>query len=276
MGPHGFYALPGRMLISALSNAKDGGGQTALVEYNHDGEFIRTIWMPDDASYGYDARIKPELNRMLTSSFTGKNNYMRKLPELMGDAEAMKNFGRHHGGVGLPRPEAAPDAEGPGRAARDPLGARAGASLRLHRHRPHLEADRRLSQARRQLRGGGDRRHRRCRARRRCRSTSASRPTTSTCSSTPSWTARCASSTSRSRARRSQVYEHKIGPQVNMVSQSWDGKRLYFTTSLLANWDGIKRRRRAVPEGLRLGRKAALAALRDRLPRSRSSAGRTS
>ena len=23
-----------------------------------------------------------------------------------------------------------------------------------------------------------------------------------------------------------------------MVSQSWDGKRLYFTSSLLANWDG--------------------------------------
>jgi len=29
-----------------------------------------------------------------------------------------------------------------------------------------------------------------------------------------------------------------IGPQLNMVSQSWDGKRLYFTSSLLANWDG--------------------------------------
>jgi selenium-binding protein 1 len=35
-----------------------------------------------------------------------------------------------------------------------------------------------------------------------------------------------------------QIYEKKIGAQVNMVSQSWDGKRLYFTSSLLANWDG--------------------------------------
>jgi selenium-binding protein 1 len=35
-----------------------------------------------------------------------------------------------------------------------------------------------------------------------------------------------------------QVYEHKIGSQVNMVSQSWDGKRLYFTSSLLSQWDG--------------------------------------
>ncbi len=37
-----------------------------------------------------------------------------------------------------------------------------------------------------------------------------------------------------------QIYEKKIGPQVNMVSQTWDGKRLYFTTSLLANWDGVQ------------------------------------
>jgi methanethiol oxidase len=34
-----------------------------------------------------------------------------------------------------------------------------------------------------------------------------------------------------------QIYEKKIGSQLNMVSQSWDGKRLYYTSSLLANWD---------------------------------------
>ena len=34
-----------------------------------------------------------------------------------------------------------------------------------------------------------------------------------------------------------QIYEKQIGRQVNMVSQSWDGKRLYFTSSLLADWD---------------------------------------
>jgi selenium-binding protein 1 len=38
--------------------------------------------------------------------------------------------------------------------------------------------------------------------------------------------------------RARQIYEKKIGAQVNMVSQSWDGKRVYFTSSLLANWDG--------------------------------------
>jgi selenium-binding protein 1 len=33
------------------------------------------------------------------------------------------------------------------------------------------------------------------------------------------------------------VAEEPIGKQVNMVSQSWDGERVYFTSSLLANWD---------------------------------------
>jgi selenium-binding protein 1 len=34
-----------------------------------------------------------------------------------------------------------------------------------------------------------------------------------------------------------QTYEIVSGKQVNMVSQSWDGKRVYLTSSLLANWD---------------------------------------
>jgi len=34
-----------------------------------------------------------------------------------------------------------------------------------------------------------------------------------------------------------QIYEKVIGSQLNMPSQSWDGERLYFTSSVLANWD---------------------------------------
>jgi selenium-binding protein 1 len=34
-----------------------------------------------------------------------------------------------------------------------------------------------------------------------------------------------------------QTYEKQIGAQVNMASSSWDGKRVYYTSSLLANWD---------------------------------------
>jgi hypothetical protein len=34
-----------------------------------------------------------------------------------------------------------------------------------------------------------------------------------------------------------QTYERVTGKQVNMVSQSWDGTRVYIASSLLANWD---------------------------------------
>lgn len=93
VGPHTFYALPGRMLITALSNANDSSGRTGLAEYSNEGRFIRTIWMPKEAPYGYDVRVNINLNRMLTSSFTGKKNFMRPLGELIKDAEAMKEFG---------------------------------------------------------------------------------------------------------------------------------------------------------------------------------------
>src|SRR5215510_7280173 len=46
IGPHGAYALPGRVLIPCLSNAKDHGGRTALVEFGNDGNYIATHWLP--------------------------------------------------------------------------------------------------------------------------------------------------------------------------------------------------------------------------------------
>src|SRR5436190_23099512 len=93
VGPHTFFALPGQMLITGLSNATDRGGRTAIVEYNNAGDFVRTIWMPKDAEYGYGARVQPRLNRMLTSSFTGATNYMRDFGAMLADPEAMKRFG---------------------------------------------------------------------------------------------------------------------------------------------------------------------------------------
>jgi len=93
VGPHTFFALPGQMLITGLSNDKDGGGKTGLVEYNNEGRFVRTVWMPEGAEYGYDARVQPRLNRMLTSSFTGAANYMRDFGSMLADPEAMKRFG---------------------------------------------------------------------------------------------------------------------------------------------------------------------------------------
>jgi selenium-binding protein 1 len=238
VGPHGFYALPGRMLISALSNAKDGGGRTALVEYNNQGEFIRTLWMPDDAPYGYDARIKPELNRMLTSSFTGRNNYMRKLSELLGDAEAMKKFGDtmvvwdYHARKPL-QTLAVPGA---------PLEIRWALLPEHHYAFTAAALTGKLIGVFRKEDGSfeaveighvGD-------------PAKTLLPVDISLSSDDRFlfvdtfmdgTVRVYDVSQPRTAR--QVYERKIGPQVNMVSQSWDGKRLYFTTSLLANWDGI-------------------------------------
>src|SRR6266700_2458220 len=59
VGPHGAYALPGRVLVPCLSNAKDKGGRTALVEYSNDGDYVATHWMPtkEDARGAADANL---------------------------------------------------------------------------------------------------------------------------------------------------------------------------------------------------------------------------
>ena len=57
------------------------------------------------------------------------------------------------------------------------------------------------------------------------------------CSWIVSATASAACSTCPNPHQPKQIYEKQIGRQLNMVSQSWDGKRLYFSSSLLARWD---------------------------------------
>ena len=100
VGPHTFYALPGRMLIGSLSNAADKGGVTGMAVYNNKGDFIAKYGMPTSMikqvkgdGYGYDIAINPTKNALLTSSFAGWNNYMRDLGEVVKDPEAMKHFG---------------------------------------------------------------------------------------------------------------------------------------------------------------------------------------
>jgi selenium-binding protein 1 len=87
-GPHSPYALPGRMLLSFLSD-KDGGLPAGLAEFSNDGDYIRTIPMPKDAPYGYDVAVKPDLNRMVTSSFTPLRNYKKPLAQM-----DLKDFGK--------------------------------------------------------------------------------------------------------------------------------------------------------------------------------------
>ncbi len=87
-GPHSPYALPGRMLLSFLSG-KDGGLPAGLAEFSNDGKFIRRFDLPKDAPYMYDVAIQPDLNRMVTSSFTPQENYKKPLAQM-----DLKHFGK--------------------------------------------------------------------------------------------------------------------------------------------------------------------------------------
>jgi selenium-binding protein 1 len=100
VGPHTFYALPGRVIIGTLSNSKDKGGVTGMAVYNNKGRFVARYQMPTGTiggvkgdGYGYDVAVNPAKNVLLTSSFAGLSNYMRDLGEVVNDPEAMKHFG---------------------------------------------------------------------------------------------------------------------------------------------------------------------------------------
>jgi selenium-binding protein 1 len=79
-GPHTYYALPGRMLLTFLSSA-DGNPPGGLAEFTNDGQLIRVFKNPASTPYAYDVAIKPEINRMITSSFTPYRNYSKPLAQ---------------------------------------------------------------------------------------------------------------------------------------------------------------------------------------------------
>jgi methanethiol oxidase len=80
-GPHSPYALPGRMLFTFLGG-KDGKLPAGLAEFTNDGKFIRRFDLPPDAPYMYDVAVQPDLNRMVTSSFTPAENYKKPLAQM--------------------------------------------------------------------------------------------------------------------------------------------------------------------------------------------------
>lgn len=250
VGPHTTYALPGRMIVTGLSNNQDHGGRTALVEYTNAGEYIDTYWMPTDENlegaikegkyadgYGYDIRALPRRNVMLTSSFTGWSNYMMDFGTMLGDQEAMKRFGNTV------------------------------VIWDLHTRKPKQVLDVPGAPLEIRCAWGAENNY--------CFTTTAltsqivllEEETTS-----GKWTATNVSdignpadiplpvdiSISSDDAtlwvntfldgmtrgyditdphHPTLKFSKKIGNQVNMVSSSWDGKRLYYTTSLLGNWD---------------------------------------
>jgi len=235
-GPHTFFALPGRMLISGLSNTKDNGGKTGMVEYNNDGQYVQTTWMPDDAVYGYDVRVQPRLNRMLTSSFTGRTNYMNQLGKVVSDPEAMKQFGNTmvvwdaHARKPI-QTLAVPGAPLEVRWALQPRHNYAFTSTALTAQLWLIEQQPDGTFKASAVADIGDPKK-------------TPLPVDISLSADDRFlfvdtfmdgTVRVFDVSDPHKPK--VVHEQKIGSQVNMVSQTWDGERVYFTSSLLANWD---------------------------------------
>jgi selenium-binding protein 1 len=249
VGPHTSYALPGRMLLTGLSNNRDHGGRTAMVEYTNAGDYVATYWMPtDDAlggavksgqfadGYGYDVRALPRRNVMFTSSFTGWNNYMMNLGAMMADPEAMKRFGNTVvvWDLHARTPKKILDVPGAPLEIRCAWGSQSDycfTSTALTSKIWLIYEDGAGEWQAEAVADIGD-------------ASKIPLPVDISISADDgllwvnTWNDGLVRMFDISNPRKPvQVFEQQIGEQVNMVSQSWDGERVYFTSSLLANWD---------------------------------------
>ncbi|MEQ8860441.1 MAG: selenium-binding protein SBP56-related protein [Pseudomonadales bacterium] len=249
VGPHTSYALPGRMLLTGLSNNRDHGGRTALVEYTNDGSFVATHWMPTDDNlqgavksgsyadgYGYDARALPRRNVLISSSFTGWINYMMNMGQMMADAEAMKRFGNTVvvWDLHARQPKKILDVPGAPLEIRCAWGGRhdycfTTTALTSKIWLIYEDADGEWQA--KAVADIGD-------------ASKIPLPVDISIAADDSllWVNTWNDGLTRlfdisNPHAPVQVMEQRIGEQVNMVSQSWDGKRVYYTSSLLANWD---------------------------------------
>ncbi|QJR12973.1 Methanethiol oxidase [Usitatibacter rugosus] len=238
LGPHTFYATPGRMIIGTLSNTKDKGGVTGLAVYNNKGEYVAKYDLPVSGGgdgYGYDVAINPAKNTMLTSSFTGYTNYMRPLGDLVKDGEAMKKFGNtmvvwDHKAMKPVKVLAVPGA---------PLEIRwspkAGDNWAITAtaltSKLWLVKQEGKEWVAKEVGTIGD---------------PAKIPLPVDISITADgkglWVNTFMDGTTRyfdltNPEQPKQTYSKVTGKQVNMISQSWDGKRVYIASSLLENWD---------------------------------------
>ena len=249
VGPHTTMALPGRMLVTALSNNQDHGGRTGMAEYTNEGEYVATYWNPTDDNlqgakkggkyadgYGYDVRFQPRLNTMLTSSFTGWSNYMQDFGKLLKDPEALKRFGNTMVVWNEHTRKAKKVLDVPGA----PLEIRCawGANHNYCFTTTALTskiwlayADDKGEWQAKEVADIGD-------------PSKVPLPVDISISSDDKELFINTFTDGSTRVfdisdpyKPKQIYEKVIGKQVNMVSSSWDGKRKYFTTSLLSNWD---------------------------------------
>lgn len=250
VGPHTFFALPGSMMITGLSNDDDHGGRTALVEYNDDGDYVATYWMPTTADmqgavavgdavadgYGYDIRALIRKNVMLTSSFTGWSNYMMDFGQMLQDGEAMKRFGNTivQWDLHTRQPKKVFNVPGAPLEIRFPWGSNANYAFSTTALTSQLwliyedEAGEWQAKAVADIGNPAD----------------IPLPVDISIAADDQtlWINSFMDGKTRlfdisDPHKPFQIYEKVIDRQVNMVSQSWDGKRVYFSSSLLANWD---------------------------------------
>lgn len=249
VGPHTMYALPGRIMVSALSNNVDHGGRTGLAEYTNEGDFVAAHWMPTDEDlrgaqkagnvadgYGYDVRVLPRRNVMLTSSFTGWSNYMMDFGKMLADAEAMKRFGNTVvvWDLHTRKPKKVFEVPGAPLEIRCAWGAHHNYCFTTTALTSQIWLIYEDDAGEWQAKAVGD----------------IGDPSkvplpvdiSITADDNGLWVQTFMDGKTRffdisDPFNPKQTYEHEIGSQVNMISQSWDGKRTYFTSSLLGNWD---------------------------------------
>ncbi len=243
VGPHTFYPIPGRMLIGTLSNARDHGGATGLVVYNNKGDYVASYPIPTAMpgavkgdGYGYDVAINPGKNAMLTSSFTGHKNYMADLGKLIANPAAMKQFGNTMvlWDFKAIRPTKVFDTPGAPLEIRWSLNEGDNWAITATALTSRLWLVRQDKDGQWQARDVapiGD---------------PAKTPLPVDISIAADgkslWVNTFMDGKTRlfdlrDPAAPKQVYEKVTGKQVNMISQSWDGKRVYVTSSLLEHWD---------------------------------------
>jgi selenium-binding protein 1 len=192
--------------------------------------------MPDDAVYGYDVRVQPRLNRMLTSSFTGRTNYMNQLGKVVSDPEAMKHFGNTavvwdaHARKPI-QTLAVPGAPLEVRWALQPRHNYAFTSTALTAQLWLIEQQPDGTFKASAVADIGDPKK-------------TPLPVDISLSADDRFLfvdtfndGTCRIYDVGDPHHPKLIGQQKIGTQVNMVSQTWDGERLYFTSSLLANWD---------------------------------------
>jgi len=249
VGAHTVMPVKDHMLITGLSNNRDHGGRSAVVEYTADGKYIATYWMPTDDNlqgaqktgkyadgYNYDVRALPRLDAMFTSSFTGWSNYMMDFGKMLKDEEAMKRFGNTFVVWRLSDRKPLKIFDVPGapleiRVAINPAHDYAFTAATLTSKLWLIYHDKEGAWQAKEVGDIGD-------------PSKVPLPVAFTISSDDRllWVTTFMDGNVRTYNIEDpfhpvQVYEKHIGPQVNMVSTSWDGKRLYFTSSLLSKWD---------------------------------------